>query len=127
MKQEELTEQELLVVGTVHAMDSLSPYLLSGKRKGHICFLTSNLYSQADVAQSEFSPIFMNQEVQGHKLSKGLDAFVEEQTVNSECFGFVPLTDEVRKVLTDKHKLRPVYLWMKLAPENVSYDLYGIK
>ncbi|MEK6946635.1 MAG: hypothetical protein AABX32_03425 [Nanoarchaeota archaeon] len=121
-----LTEQEVLVLGTMLAQDSLAEHLC--RRNGKMYFLTDHLFTvSADEKQPgewrNYNAVSITRNMQGTPIPDGLDAFIERIRKEQGFTGIVPLTGGAIRAVEAKG-LRPTLRGAILSPEEVSYDAY---
>ncbi|MFA6023329.1 MAG: hypothetical protein WC781_04545 [Candidatus Pacearchaeota archaeon] len=118
-------EQALLALGSMQAIESLQSYL-SHYGEGFFSALTDNFYSESQLKPRDHytGSLIINPDSQENIFPKGIEAYVEEKLKDDKCKGFVPLTESVVKILTDKYQMKQIAVGLKLMPENVWYELY---
>jgi len=86
--------------------------------------LTNTLYTTSSIG-GVFSSHGLNSNMDITPIPKGdIGKFVESFSGQSDCVGFVPITEGAKKALEAKG-LRIHQYGITLAPENVRFNLYG--
>ncbi len=123
-----LTEQEILVLGSCYAKESLSLHFFSSQRTGTVYFLTDNLYNEAyRLSPNEWGRDggMVSNDVQGGAIpAGGIDKFIETILADKKCLAIVPLMEGARKAL-EARRLRVTMTGLTLKPENIAFNAYG--
>lgn len=121
--QEILQEESFLLSRFgLQASDALSFDFIN--ETGYCVLMAPNLYSKVEVNQGcKRGPSVCNFP-EGVQYPRGIDDFVKEALKDRACRALVPLTDEVRSVLKNRHKLSIIPLGVGVEPEGILFEGY---